>query len=415
MFVSLRNRLQSSTGRFFKSSILLAGGFAIARVLGLFFSLLLVRVLPAESYGAIQYSILLAGIIAIGTQPLMQHAAARFVSVSRADPERLNRVVSTSFWLLGIVTVLTLVVVACISLVTGVFDLGALIIFLGFTVYYGYYGLARGFEDSPRLSLLFIGSNLIQFVALLVVYYALASRATLPALLIYGGSYILAVAALLIVRPLPVRPRLALVDRAVGAEIARFSLPVWASHAMFALGAAGEVLVLTALVGEAAAGVFAFTRTLTMAFDFLPSAISTIIMPRVANATGERLTQISVGLVLLVNLGMGAVFLLLYPWFVTTFFDASYLLPVPQVLLMIVAQTLGGIHGILAGVVVGRNRPTVEFINRLLWVICLYASCYLLIPRLGIEGAILAGLLTVIVCIAAFLIPLPRRPLSASS
>lgn len=403
MRLTLRQRLQTSSGKFVKSSFLLAAGFAIARVLGLLFSLLLGRVLPASDYGTIQLSITVAGIIAIGTQPLLQHTMARFVSVHRADPERLGQVVSTIFSLLVPVTLLTMVLTLGYFAFVGSFNIGALLIFVGLTIYYAYYGLARGFEDSTRLTVVFIASNLVQFLALLVVYYLLNSRSTLPALAIYGLSYVLPVLYLTLAHPLPVRFSRSLVSRDIAGEVLRFSTPVWASHALFIITAAGEVMLLTALLGVEAAGVYAFTRTLCFAFDFLPSAISTIIMPRAAVIGDSRkLIMLSSGLVVLVNTVIGFVFITLYPWFVGTFFDASYQQPILTVIIIIVAQTLAGVIGILQGVTTGKNRPQVELFAGIVGGITLYTAGYLLIPRFGVQGAAMANLTTVLTVMAVF-------------
>ncbi len=338
--------------------MLLAVGFAVARVLGLAFSLLLGRVLPTEDYGYIQYSILLAGIIGIGAQPFMQHTFARFVSTSRGDERNLGEVASTSLAILTVIIALTLVAVVAVSLFTGSLNLGAIIIFLCVAFYYAYYGLARGFEDSARLSAVFIASNFIQFIAIFAVYYLLHVRETFPALAIYGLSYIGPVVFLTIFYPIPVRLGLNLIRRTVANELVRFSGPVWMSHALYALMASGDVFILTSLAGEGKAGAFVFTRTLGLAFDFLPVAVSTLIMPRVASSASSprRILMLSIGVILAVSAVIGVFFMLLYPWFIQTFIQAAYLLPSLTVLVIVLAQVAFGLPGVITGVFVVQHR-----------------------------------------------------------
>jgi O-antigen/teichoic acid export membrane protein len=200
-----------------------------------------------------------------------------------------------------------------------------------------------------------------------------------------------------------VRIRPALIDRGIAREVVRFSIPVWFSHALYAVGAAIEVALLARLMGDGAAGVYAFTRTLCFAFDFLPSAIGTMIMPRAAVASdSRRLIQLSAALVLAVNAVFGLVFIAVYPWFVGSFFDASYLLPNTTVLIMIAAQTLAGLLGVVQSVTVGKNRPNLELVSRLIWVALLFGACLALIPPFGVQGAALASLITAVVGLAMF-------------
>lgn len=395
MIQKLNKHWQEAYGRFFKRSLLLAMGFAIARLFGLMFSLLLGRALPTQEFGFIQYSILLAGIMGIGAQPFMQHTLARYISLSRSDPNRLSQVASTALALLGGIILLTLLVITTASALGNSFNLGAVIIFLCLTIYYGYYGLARGFEDSGRLSAVFIASNIIQFIAIFVVYSLLNSRETLPALAIYGLSYIGPALFLTFVYPLPVRFSRHLIDQSTAKELLRFSIPVWLSQALYALTAAGDVFILTNIAGEAAAGAFVFTRTLGLVFDFLPTSIGTLIMPRVAaSASSPRRTVIfsSIAIIAL-SVVLSIPFLVIYPWFIQTFIQPEYLLPIPTVVIMILGQVAYGLHGVITGALLGQNRTVVGLVSRIILTVCLYIACYALIPSMGIDGAAFANLI----------------------
>lgn len=405
MIAKLRNRLRAPGGQFVRSSLLLTVGYAIARVFGLMFGLLLGRVLHTEDYGYIQYSILLAGIIGIGVQPLVQHTLARYISQNRDNQAGLNETTSTILSSVGVLTILTLVITLIIFALTGSFNLGALVIFGGVSLYYTYVGLARGFEDATRLSLVFIASNVVQFVAIVVVYYVLNSRDTLPALLIYGLSYVGPVFYLLVRHPLPVNVSARHVRWARSGPWVRFTLPIWASHTMFALGASVDVFLLAQIAGQGVAGAYAFNRTLCIVFDFLPSALGTLIMPRVAaGSNAARLMLVSGGMVLVTSAAVGAVFLLFYPWVIQTFFSLEYLLDQSTMLIMIIAQSLFGLHGVLSGVVLGQGRASLEFISRVVILAGLYIGGMLLIPAHGVAGMAGASLITAVAGIAVYFV-----------
>lgn len=417
MIASIRQRLQHSSGQFVKRSFILAVGFAIARGLGLMYSLLLGSVLSAEDYGYVQYSILVGGIIAIGTQPLLQHTLARFVSIHRNDPAQLERFVSTTLALTGALTLVSLAVSALVLTLSGDTNPGALLVFLGLTVYYAYYGVARGFEDSARLSLVFILSNFVQFIALLVVYFWLHSRESLPALAIYGLSYVGPVVFLSLTMRFPLRLARAALSGETAKTILRFTTPIWGSYGLYAVSAAIDIFLLTSMVGKAAAGAYAFNRTLCMMFEFFPTALATLIMPNVAaRASGaRRLTLQSILVVSGVSVVLAAVSLPLYPWAMSMFFSQDYQFPLLTFGIMIAAQTLWGIHGILSNVYVGRGQTLVEFASRVMILALLAGGCVLLIPSYGTHGAALANIIAAAITVATYplLGRLLKRPVAA--
>jgi len=99
--------------------------------------------------------------------------------------------------LLGMIAISILIAVPILVL-TDRFQIGVLVIFLGSTLFYSYYGLARGFMASKRLLAAYLGSNLVQIIAIIVVYQFGSTDSPTPALLIYGLSYLLPVIVLIL-------------------------------------------------------------------------------------------------------------------------------------------------------------------------------------------------------------------------
>jgi hypothetical protein len=72
------------------------------------------------------------------------------------------------------------------------------------------------------------------------------------------------------------------------------------------------------------------------------------------------------------------------------------------VLLMIISQTLYGIHGILCNVAIGKNQAGVELIGRLIILVLLYSGGSLLIPMFGVQGAALTNVIVAAVVVVTF-------------
>jgi O-antigen/teichoic acid export membrane protein len=399
MLSAIRRRLSGSDLTFIKGSMVIAIGFAVARVMGLGFSLVLGAVLPADTYGYIQYSIALSLVLNIGTMPFVQHVLARQISIHHADAERINRTYTTMTVLLIAITILTLVIAIPAFLVSGGVNAGAVVIFLGVTLFYSYYGLARGFEATGRLVAVFAGSNFIQLVAIIIVYVLLRDTSPLPALAIYGLSYLPMVLWLSRAYPFPVKFNASHYDRAIAGEVLRFSVPVWISQTVMALAFGAEIFLLQAHVPEAIVGAYAFTKTLGFVFEILPQGISTVIMPRVAKNqhNPRRLLLTSIAGVLAVSAAGLAIYLSLYEWVVRTFFGEDYLLAANVVILLAVMGIIFGIHGIVTNLLVGMNRAGIESANRILTTGSLYLAGFILIPQYGAWGAALSSLVSAIV------------------
>lgn len=376
---------------FLTDSTLLTIGIAVARVLGFGFSFILARRLSPDSFGFIQYSITLSGVVAIGTQPFVQHVLARFVGkYQEKDSERLAQTLHAIWVLLLSITALTILIGTPILIVSGNFHIGVLVIFLGSTFFYSYYGLARGFLASRRLAVAYLGSNFVQIIAIFLVYQIGSEQGATPALLIYGLSYLLPVIALQLWRPLPLHFRFKLPDGAILRELVRFSIPVWISHAAFMFYAGMDILLIQRFMDTTSVGLFALTKTLSTLFSFVPMGLVTILLPKVAaSAEAEHFSLLKRTLLIaLIANGIALlIYALSYRWFVTTLFGPDYLVPVEVMFMLAFAEILFGFHGIITAAVVGGDNPQLETISRIVIVVVAFALGVTLIPRYGLLGA----------------------------
>ncbi|MCC6616425.1 MAG: oligosaccharide flippase family protein [Anaerolineae bacterium] len=405
MIKRLRQRTQSAEGSFLKNSAIVAIGFTVARALGIGFSFALAGVIHPDTYGYIQYSISLALILAFLTMPFAQHLLARQISINAGDDMKLEEIASNFWVVMLILFVVTMALVIPIFVLTNTFNPGALLIFFGLTVFYSYYGMARGFVFSVRLSLVFVASNLIQLLLILLIYHVLQLKSGLPALAVYGLSYLAPVGFLLAFSPFPVGFRKRHVKWSRMKEMMKASVPLWIAQVGYTFATFIDYFLLQQLLNNAAVGLYAFTRQLCIVFDFLPMGLYTILMPKVAAAenrrTRFRLMGIALGITVVVNAVGLVIFVLLYPWVIETFYP-QYLLEADIVLIMALAQTIWGLQGIISNAVIGINRAGVDSVNRLIPLIFMPIVGLILIPQFGIRGAAMMNFLTACVTITAY-------------
>jgi O-antigen/teichoic acid export membrane protein len=378
-----------------KGSSLLSIGSAIARVLGLAFSLVLAAAFSAKEYGEVRYALAVASIVAIGTMPFGQHVIARFVSKYRSEETKLNSILSGGYLILSLIFVATILIALPALLVLGKFNVGIMIVFLGETLFYAYWGLSSGFLKPGRLTVAYLSSNVIRILLVIILIQFLGIHSPTLALLIYGLSYLLPLGLLAIFRPLPGHVKLHLIDRAVIGELLRFSLPIWISHASYTLSLSVDLLLLEHMGSGGQLGAYSLSKTLASMFLIIPSGISTLLMPKVA-ATPQNEHRPLLIRMLIVSLLINGLALMFYLPLVRPLsqriFGEDYLVPLGVSLLLSAYMILHGIHGLITAVLVGSGKPQVETMSRIAELIITALGCFLLVPRYGMLGAAVAML-----------------------
>ena len=401
----LSRNLQGFDWSLIKGSTLLSIGTAVARILGLAFSLVLAAAFSASEYGQVRYAIAVASIVAIGTMPFGQHVIARFVSKYRSDETKLDSVLTNSFVILPIVFLGTLLIAIPILVMRGTFNIGILAIFLGETLFYTYWGLSSGFLEPGRLTAAYLGSNFIQIILVFVLIQVLDIQSTTLALLIYGLSYLLPLAVLVIFWPLPGRINYRLFDRKMIGELLRFSVPIWVSHACYTFSLSFDLLFLERMGNENRLGAYSLSKTLASMFLIVPAGISTLLMPKVAASPKKGHRQLLIRM-LIISVLIDVVALIFYLPLVRPLtmriFGVDYLVPLSVSLLLALYMIAYGIHGLITAVYVGSGKPQVESASRIVELVAIGIGCWFLIPNFGALGAAIAMLSGKVLALLAY-------------
>jgi len=387
---------------FLKGSALISFGTAFAQVLGLAFSIVIAEAFPSQDYGRIQVFIALSAFVAIVTQPFGQHTVSRFVGKYKHNPEKLQIVLSNTFLIMVILFIVSLVVAIPTLLLMEKSSIGIFVIFFGITIFYSYWGLTTGFMEAKKLTLAYIGSNLVQIIVVLVVVYVLNIRSITVALIIYGLSYLLPLTLLQIFSPLDVKLIPGHFNPQVIREILNFSFPIWISHASYVGFFNIDILLIERFVSSQELGAFALTRTLTAVFGFVPTGIASLLMPKIAsdNHRGnlnlfKRVLVIS----LIGNLLIFIAYVFTVEWVTINIFGTEYSIELIVSVLMALSVISQGVYKLFVSYLVGTNRPGAESIGRIFSVVTLLAVGLMLMPELGALGAAIAKLLAIVIAI----------------
>jgi O-antigen/teichoic acid export membrane protein len=401
----LRSHLAGLDRTLLKGSVVISIGMLVARGLAFVFYLILARAFAPGEYGEIQYALAIAEIIAIGTQPFGQHVLARFVGIHKESPDELRRFLSNAWTILTGLLVITFALAIPALVFLSLQSLGVLVVVAGTSIFYAYWGLARGFLASGRLVVAYLASNLLQLILTFWFIQVLGIKSVPLALVIYGGSYLLPLLLLQIVRPLFSSFDRRLVSWNDIKPILRFSLPIWLSHAMYMLSLTIDILLLRNLSDAETLGQYALAKNISVLFFFVPSGISTVLMPRVASLPEKQHKKLliqSLALAVLINLGILAALLLFGAQIVSRLFGAEYLSSPATVLALSAGMIVFGIHAIISSVQVGKGFANRETISRFIILLTFALVGWSLIPLYGALGAAISVLAGGISGIAAY-------------
>lgn len=407
-YSSLTHRLAGREGAsVLRGAALLSMGMAIGRVLGFLFSVILAAAFVPSEYGAIKYTITLGSLVAIVTQPFGQHVLARFIGMYRKAPEQLHSFFSNAWMILIALIVISAAVATFTLVLLNRFDFGIMAVFVGTSFFYTYWGISSGSQAYGRLTIAYLGSNLLQLVLVIVLFSFLKINSPLLAVVIFGLSYFPPLLLLQSFSPIGIRFRASLLQKKKIIEILRFSSPIWISHASYVVCGALPVLVLEHYFGMADVGIYSLATTLAMVFMFVPSSIATLLMPKTSELPAHMYGQLlkrMLGLSSLFNGILLLLFVVSIKWGVEFVFSSAYLRGVSVFIIGAIDAILKGAHNIITAVIVGSGKPSYETISRLSILIITLLGAWLVIPVYGPLGAALTSCLGFLVGLAVYAI-----------
>lgn len=398
-------RIKASDWSFIRAVSWNAAAITIGRLLGFIFSFVGARAFPSDEFGYITYVIALGSIVSIIAQPFAQHVFSYFLGKNR-DNELESEAIISNVWSIGIIIfVVTLVVGIPLLSYMGLLSIELMIIYVGFCVFYGYYGIASGFLASNKLSFVYIGSNVVQTILVVICVFVLNIRNTSVVLAIYGLAYFPPVIFIQYISPLTIRFHLRF-DLPYVIQIVRIAIPIIFSHMLYVGYNTGGVILLSLFMNDAAIGIYGFTQTMASVFGFVPNGFQWLLMPKIAGMTsGVGSLVVSVLTILTaINLIGTVLFLGLYEWFVITFINASYFIGIEFVLILVIGNIVGGYFRIFTSTFVGIGKPSYQTISQVVILFIAIFSGFVLIPAFGLIGVALMSFISRAVGLVVYII-----------
>lgn len=376
--------------RFVKDSIIVGLGSTISRVLGLLFSTILAHFLIPDDFGYVRYAITLAGIltIAASNSPV---SISRFLAANLDDEKARDRYFTNGLVGFAIVLVISLLIAVPVLRLMHALDIGTISCIIGLAGFYCYLAIVRGLNSAWKMGLTYVLNNVVLVVVLVVVFEFFKIRSTAVALVIYGLSN-LAPLALELFRPMTLRFHHNLISRKTLLELSRFAAPIAISSGAFAIWF-GVDLLLVQNFSPHESGSYAAAKTLAQVYIFVPTAITMVLMPRVAALDLEKSKRYVVGgavVALLISLFGFAIIYIGGLRIIAIAFGSSYIDAYFPLVVLSVGMCILSVYMVIEAFVIGHGRPKLTAQALVVAMTSTIVSSFWLVSWLGAIGASLA-------------------------
>lgn len=356
----------------------------LTRICGMVFFIVLARSLSVGDYGLFRYLLSLSVIYAMFFSGFPT-ALTKFVSENKSETGTVSEYTTNT-------VILMFIVLLGLTIPAALFHANYLyIILLLFAALVDalYLGFARGLLNYVKLAGFKLGENVMQ-LAVLLAFYLLYGQVTFAATVIFFSSS--GLVSLVIFEA--AKPEFKVnfkYSPAKSKQLIAFTLPV-------TLGAVGwtvmfgiNPVLIKYFLGAEQVGYYSVGLTLVQIFSFLPDAISTITMPKVAGTKNRdmipkylALSAVGTGIISIIAL---IVLLIFKDWILTVLFTPKYIPALDVILPLSISAIFSGLGAIYASAWQGINRPGVPSIIVSIGAAVNLITGYFLIGQYGITGA----------------------------
>jgi O-antigen/teichoic acid export membrane protein len=377
--------------RFLKDSIIVGIGSTFARVLGLLFNILIARLLTPDDFGFARYSLTLAGVLTI-VSASAPGAIGRFLAAHPDDREARDRYYTNGVVGFGAILLASLAISVPAMFILGKFDVGTLFAVVGLSVFFMYISVMRGLSSSWKIGLGYISTNVVLLFVTVVVLGLFGWQSATLALIIFGVANCAPLVILEVARKTPLSFRRSLVSRETLIELGKFSVPMILSNAAYTLWYGMDMLLIEGLSPQNTAD-YSAAKTLSQAFIFVPTAISMVLMPRVAAMELRRSVKLA-SFAALLAYGLSLIGVLIV-WLageplVRLVFGDGYARAYLPLFIMGLGMTVYSVYLVFEGFMLGRGQPGSHAWAMFVAMLVSFGVGFVLTPGYGLLGASLA-------------------------
>jgi O-antigen/teichoic acid export membrane protein len=373
---------------------------AITRAISMLFFIVLARLLSVSDYGEFRYLVFLSFIYAVFFSGLT-YALTKFISEDETNIRRNSEYVTNTLF----ISSLSVFIIALIILIFNEYSLFLILITLASFIDYFYIGLARGALDYRKLIGYKLLENIIQLGFVLLIYIIYSKITFGGAVWFYFISCILSMIFFEIFWKTNVSIRFRFLSLEKIRKLIAFAIPVFFGSVGWSIMFSINAVIIKSVLDTEQVGYFSIAFTLAQVFTFIPTAISTIILPKVSGLKNKSNIKPQVTLAVIGNLIISAVILLLLIFFreqiISLIFGEKYLPAAPLIVYLSLGQIFINSYVIFSSVFQGVNRPGIPSLVILLTGIMNLVGSYFIAIPWGVLGVSIVNMLT---CLFTFII-----------
>ena len=410
------HRIAPREGLIRSSAILFFGG-SLARAVGFLFSVAAARLLAPAEFGLLAYGLAIVGFasILITSAPT---GLASFLARHHGDPRAQE--LHFSNWLAVItlliaISVVLMIPIAAVARLSTAMLAGVVANLIGLAVLQTYREAQRGLERFAAMTIFYLLANIAQLATVLVLA-ALGFRTAAVFLTVYGLSSLVALALVQPIAPLALRFVRQAVDLERMMAVARFIQPLILQTVFFAVWFGADLILVKRLLSADDAGNYAAAKALANAVYLAPSAVSGVVISRVARLSEISLRGFIVRVILLgtvVTTPLLVIFILFGQQIASVIYGTRYPDVSGPLAILSIGMAIYGMYLLLSGSWRGLGRPGIDAWATGAGTLLTTGLGVFLVPRIGLIGAasaFTAGSLTQLIVISGYTV----RSLSAT-
>ncbi len=378
-----------------KQTSLLTISNVLTKVASMIFFIILARFFSVEEYGSFRYLLTIATIFSIAFTGVTT-ALTRFISRNK---NKKNEYFINTLVLILPIYLISLIIIFLFTknpVIISLFLLSLLIDAI-------YLGLIRGLLNSIKLALFKLNENLIQLAMIMVLYFLVKQVNFNLAVIFFSISGIISLIILEIYKPSKLK--LSKISKEKIKELVKFALPVTLGSVGFDIMFGIDTIFIKYFLDTSQVGIYSVGRTLIQVFSFIPLALTTIIMPRVAKEDGSKKIKKGLKIISIITFLISIVIFLLLVIFgkyiIILLFTEKYIEALTVLYILSIGQIFLVIHLIYSAYWQGIGKPNYSSAIILICCILNIVGNFVLVPRFGIVGAAIS---TTITSVIAFLI-----------
>lgn len=368
-----------------KKTILITTSNVLTRVISMIFFVILARALSVADYGLFRYLISVSVLYAIIFTGFPT-ALTKFIGENKEKKRVIKELVTNTTLLM----LISFIIISCAIMLFSNNKL--LLILLTFAVLIDtlYTGFVRGLLNYVKLAGFKLLENSIQLVILIISYLIYHTVNFTFAVIFFSVAGIISATIFEIIKP-EFKIKLSLLSKKKLRRITKYTIPVLLGSIGWTIMFNVNSVFIEHYYTTIEVGYYSVGFTLVQIFAFLPSAISAILLPKIAGVSDKKKINSYVNFTVFGSIIFSIILLIPFIIFkkelILIIFTDKYLPAIITMMPLAISQIFISIHQIYSSVFQGLGRPGIPSIIITVATIVNIILSYYLISTDGIYGA----------------------------